>query len=201
MSTTSYYPTKDILDLYSDDTSEEEQLYNANDLNEVYEYEEEYEYDYLDEDIFGTEESTTVESVTPQPSVSSSSQNIINPFNIPPKGDNGTDKFYYRVIPKSNDRGPVDEDVDTLTRLAAAPSAAGGETKPSAIDPEKLAYILIGVCCGLSLLCLVLVAVSIGYKSETHYRLENGSINASSSKRGTSRWVSTKILYGTYSQS
>ncbi len=38
------------------------------------------------------------------------------------------------------------------------------------VDPEKLAYILIGVCCGLSVLCLVVVAVSIGYRSETHYR-------------------------------
>jgi len=43
------------------------------------------------------------------------------------------------------------------------------------INPEKLAYILIGVCCGLSLLCLIVVAVSIGYKSETHYRLEDDS--------------------------
>jgi hypothetical protein len=40
------------------------------------------------------------------------------------------------------------------------------------LNPEKLAYILIGVCCGLSVLCLIVVAVSIGYKSETHYRLE-----------------------------
>ena len=40
------------------------------------------------------------------------------------------------------------------------------------LNPEKLAYILIGVCCGLSILCLIVVAVSIGYKSETHYRLE-----------------------------
>ena len=31
------------------------------------------------------------------------------------------------------------------------------------------------VCCGLSILCLVVVAVSIGYKSETHYRLEEPS--------------------------
>jgi len=42
----------------------------------------------------------------------------------------------------------------------------------SGLNPEKLAYILIGVCCGLSILCLIVVAVSIGYKSETHYRLE-----------------------------
>ena len=28
------------------------------------------------------------------------------------------------------------------------------------------------MCCGLSILCLIVVAVSIGYKSETHYRLE-----------------------------
>merc|ERR1719167_2028328 len=40
------------------------------------------------------------------------------------------------------------------------------------LNPEKLAYILIGVCCGLSILCLIVVAISIGYKSETHYRLE-----------------------------
>ena len=38
------------------------------------------------------------------------------------------------------------------------------------MNPEKLAYILIGVCCGLSILCLIIVAVSIGYKTETHYR-------------------------------
>ena len=44
------------------------------------------------------------------------------------------------------------------------------------------------VCCGLSIICLIVVAISIGYKSETHYRLENGSINASSGKRGTSRY-------------
>lgn len=42
------------------------------------------------------------------------------------------------------------------------------------VDPEQLAYILIGVCVGLSILCLIVVAVTIGYKSETHYRLENG---------------------------
>jgi len=42
----------------------------------------------------------------------------------------------------------------------------------SGLNPEKLAYILIGVCWGLSILCLIVVAVSIGYKSETHYRLE-----------------------------
>ena len=30
------------------------------------------------------------------------------------------------------------------------------------------------------------MAVSIGYKSETHYRLENGSLNASGSKSGKS---------------
>lgn len=34
---------------------------------------------------------------------------------------------------------------------------------------------LMQVCCGLSILCLVVVAVSIGYKSETHYRLEEPS--------------------------
>ena len=28
------------------------------------------------------------------------------------------------------------------------------------------------VCCGLSIICLIVVAISIGYKSETHYRLE-----------------------------
>ena len=45
------------------------------------------------------------------------------------------------------------------------------------LNPEKLAYILIGVCCGLSILCLIVVAVSIGYKSETHYRLEEPQNN------------------------
>ena len=36
------------------------------------------------------------------------------------------------------------------------------------LNPEKLAYILIGVCCELSIICLIVVAVSIvmaiGYK-------------------------------------
>ncbi len=45
-----------------------------------------------------------------------------------------------------------------------------GVDSAAAVDPEKLAYILIGVCCGLSVLCLVVVAISIGYRSETHYR-------------------------------
>lgn len=30
------------------------------------------------------------------------------------------------------------------------------------LNPENLAYILIGVCCGLSILCLIVVAISIG---------------------------------------
>jgi len=59
----------------------------------------------------------------------------------------------------------------------AAPGMIRNEANVSKVDeaglnPEKLAYILIGVCCGLSILCLIVVAVSIGYKSETHYRLE-----------------------------
>jgi hypothetical protein len=45
----------------------------------------------------------------------------------------------------------------------------------SLVNPEKLAYILIGVCCGLSILCLIIVAISIGYnKSETQYRFSSG---------------------------
>jgi hypothetical protein len=42
------------------------------------------------------------------------------------------------------------------------------------VNPEKLAYILIGVCCGLSILCLIVVAISIGYNksSETQYRYQ-----------------------------
>ena len=35
--------------------------------------------------------------------------------------------------------------------------------------------LIMQVCCGLSILCLIVVAVSIGYKSETHYRLEEPS--------------------------
>ena len=63
------------------------------------------------------------------------------------------------------------------------------------VDPEQLAYILIGVCVGLSILCLIVVAVTIGYKSETHYRFEGASnqnrkrirlIKASSSEGSTS---------------
>ena len=46
----------------------------------------------------------------------------------------------------------------------------GEQEQEAAVDPEKLAYILIGVCCGLSILCLIVVAISIGWKSETHYR-------------------------------
>jgi len=63
------------------------------------------------------------------------------------------------------------------------------------VDPEQLAYILIGVCVGLSILCLIVVAVTIGYKSETHYRFEGASkpqrgkrirlIKASSSEGGS----------------
>ena len=34
---------------------------------------------------------------------------------------------------------------------------------------------LSGVCVGLSILCLIVVAITIGYKSETHYRLDNGN--------------------------
>merc|ERR1712203_62235 len=67
------------------------------------------------------------------------------------------------------------------------------------VDPENLAYILIGVCVGLSILCLIVVAVTIGYKSETHYRLENNSgqrrrirlIKASSSEGSTSSEAGT----------
>lgn len=54
-------------------------------------------------------------------------------------------------------------------KLEATLATAQGQ---QGLNPEKLAYILIGVCCGLSILCLIVVAVSIGYKSETHYRLE-----------------------------
>jgi hypothetical protein len=57
-------------------------------------------------------------------------------------------------------------------REASSSSSSGLD---EAINPEKLAYILIGVCCGLSILCLIVVAISIGYKSETHYRLEDGN--------------------------
>jgi hypothetical protein len=67
------------------------------------------------------------------------------------------------------------------------------------VDPENLAYVLIGVCVGLSILCLIVVAVTIGYKSETHYRLENTSgqrrrirlIKASSSEGSTSSEAGT----------
>ena len=68
------------------------------------------------------------------------------------------------------------------------------------VDPENLAYILIGVCVGLSILCLIVVAVTIGYKSETHYRLENNGghrrrirlIKASSSEGSTSSEAGTE---------
>jgi len=155
------------------------------------------------------------EQVTPQPSVSSSNPRLLNPFhryNIADINDDGGNRsreeegYYYKVVPKSNDRGPPDavsrvngrvkqpsltSVVDTLTRLSPKAPAVGESANEDGVaslplDPEKLAYILIGVCCGLSLLCLVLVAVSIGYKSETHYRLENGSLNASGSKSGKS---------------
>merc|ERR1712223_1754933 len=67
------------------------------------------------------------------------------------------------------------------------------------VDPENLAYILIGVCVGLSILYLIVVAVTIGYKSETHYRLENTGghrrrirlIKASSSEGSTSSETGT----------
>ena len=50
--------------------------------------------------------------------------------------------------------------VDTLTRLSPKAPAVGESANEDGVaslplDPEKLAYILIGVCCGLSLLCLV----------------------------------------------
>ena len=67
------------------------------------------------------------------------------------------------------------------------------KSSDDSMNPEKLAYILIGVCCGLSILCLIIVAVSIGYKSETHYRLDDGRrkrhiklIKASSSEESSS---------------
>ena len=84
--------------------------------------------------------------------------------------------YYYKVVPKSNDRGPPDAGssrvngrvkqpsltsvVDTLTRLSPKAPAVGESANEDGVaslplDPEKLAYILIGVCCGLSLLCLV----------------------------------------------
>ena len=59
---------------------------------------------------------------------------------------------------------PNESDLDPTLELREPPAQSGG------MNPEKLAYILIGVCCGLSILCLIIVAVSIGYKTETHYR-------------------------------
>ena len=59
---------------------------------------------------------------------------------------------------------PNESDLDPSQELREPSSQGGG------MNPEKLAYILIGVCCGLSILCLIIVAVSIGYKTETHYR-------------------------------
>merc|ERR1719282_577633 len=63
---------------------------------------------------------------------------------------------------------------DSLSKKSGDESVKTVESieEESSINPEKLAYILIGVCCGLSILCLIVVAISIGYKSETHYRLE-----------------------------
>ena len=80
-----------------------------------------------------------------------------------------------------NDRGPISDEEMLVMQANSLPSegiASNPEdlqTDKMQINPEKLAYILIGVCCGLSLLCLIVVAVSIGYKSETHYRLEDDS--------------------------
>ena len=59
---------------------------------------------------------------------------------------------------------PNESDLDPSQELREPSGQSGG------MNPEKLAYILIGVCCGLSILCLIIVAVSIGYKTETHYR-------------------------------
>ena len=98
-----------------------------------------------------------------------------------------------------NDRGPISDEemlvIQSFSRLPVTSDASNGVKSISndrigsnpedltkdkmQINPEKLAYILIGVCCGLSLLCLIGVAVSIGYKSETHYRLEDDSTSAS----------------------
>ena len=61
---------------------------------------------------------------------------------------------------------PNESDLDPTQQLREPPPAQSG----GGMNPEKLAYILIGVCCGLSILCLIIVAVSIGYKTETHYR-------------------------------
>lgn len=75
------------------------------------------------------------------------------------------DRFAKNGLPSEND-------------LESAPFAilrkSQEEEAENAMNPEKLAYILIGVCCGLSILCLIVVAISIGYKSETHYRLDDG---------------------------
>ena len=94
--------------------------------------------------------------------------------------------------PLRNDRGPLPETetnnllVDTVPEDLKRRLFANGEGKADGVvsgadpdtfevDPEQLAYILIGVCVGLSVLCLIVVAVTIGYKSETHYRLEDGT--------------------------
>lgn len=78
----------------------------------------------------------------------------------------------------ANTRGPVTNDrfaKDGLDlAIQSSPATRESVEHNSRINPEKLAYILIGVCCGLSLLCLIIVAISIGYKTETHYRLDDG---------------------------
>ena len=88
-----------------------------------------------------------------------------------------------KLLGKSrNDRGPISDEEMLIMQVKSISNEGVGNGNAEdlkkdkmQINPEKLAYILIGVCCGLSLLCLIVVAVSIGYKSETHYRLEDDS--------------------------
>ena len=68
---------------------------------------------------------------------------------------------------------PVTMDIQDTDQANSTSKAA---EELNLVNPEKLAYILIGVCCGLSILCLIVVAISIGYnKSETQYRFSSGA--------------------------
>ncbi|TRY70508.1 hypothetical protein TCAL_16440, partial [Tigriopus californicus] len=94
-----------------------------------------------------------------------SASSMSNGFHTTTSSLTRNDRFAKNGLPSEND-------------LESAPFAILRKSQEqeveNAMNPEKLAYILIGVCCGLSILCLIVVAISIGYKSETHYRLDDG---------------------------
>ena len=70
---------------------------------------------------------------------------------------------------------PATMDIRDQNQASGAETSSKTPEELNMVSPEKLAYILIGVCCGLSILCLIIVAISIGYnKSETQYRFSGG---------------------------